>query len=81
MLSFEVLGLVQHLATRCSCTVRRPEPLQGTKPGGPRSGLEDNVLLTYLKHVGWNGVEWKCLIQKRGMWCGVVNTIKKLRIS
>jgi hypothetical protein len=43
--------------------------------------LEDNILLTYPKHVGWKCVEWKSLIQNRGMWRAVVKAIKKLRVS
>jgi hypothetical protein len=37
-------------------------------------------ILTDLREIGWEGVNWMCLAQVRDQWWAVVNTVMNLQI-
>jgi hypothetical protein len=58
--------LVMHYANLATLTTRRRR--------------EDNIRMD-LREIGWKDVGWIHLVQDRGQWWALVNTVMKLRIS
>jgi hypothetical protein len=55
--------------------------LEGKRPlGRRRRRWEDNNKM-HLREVGWNGVDWIDMAEKRDQWRALVNTILNLRVS
>jgi hypothetical protein len=53
---------------------------ESKKPlGRPRRRWEDGIKVD-LKEIGWGSVEWIQLVQDRGQWWAVVNTVMNLRV-
>jgi hypothetical protein len=49
---------------------------EGKRPfGRPRRRWEDNII-TAVREIGWEGVEWMHLAYDRDQWRAVLNTIK-----
>jgi hypothetical protein len=47
--------------------------------GRPRRRWEDGIRMD-LREMGWGSVEWMQLVQVRGRWRAVVNTVMNLRV-
>jgi hypothetical protein len=61
----------------CKVLVEKPE---GKRPlGRPRRRWEDNIRM-YVIEIGWEGVDWIPLAQKRVKWWTVVNAVINLRV-
>jgi hypothetical protein len=53
---------------------------EGKRPlGRPRRRWEDGIKVD-LKEIGWGSVEWIQLVQDRGQWRALVNTVMNLRV-
>jgi hypothetical protein len=46
----------------------------------PRHRWEDNII-TNIKEVEWEGIEWIILAQVRDNRCGVVNSVTNIRLN
>jgi hypothetical protein len=58
--------------------VGKPE---GKRPvGRPRRRWMDNIK-TYLREIGWDGVDWIDLAQDRVQWRALVNTVMNPRVT
>jgi hypothetical protein len=56
------------------------KPEGKTPLGRPKCKWVDNIKMD-LREVGWDGVDWINLVQDRGQWTALVNTVIKLRVS
>jgi hypothetical protein len=45
----------------------------------PRRRWVDNIKMA-LREIGWHGVDWIDLVQYRGQWRALVNTVMDLRV-
>jgi hypothetical protein len=64
--------------TRNACiVVGKPEGKR--QLGKPGCRWEDNII-TDLREMGWEGVDWIHLAQYRDQWLALVNTVKNLRV-
>jgi hypothetical protein len=53
---------------------------EGKRPlGRPRRRWVDNIK-TYLRGIGWDGVDWIELAEDRDHWRALVNTVMNLRV-
>jgi hypothetical protein len=54
--------------------------LEGKRPlGRPRRRWVDNIKMD-LTEIGWDGMDWIILVQDRGQWKALVNTVMNLRV-
>jgi hypothetical protein len=52
----------------------------GKRPlGRPRRRWEDNIKMD-LREIGWGGMYWIDLVQDRGQWRALVNTVMNLQV-
>jgi hypothetical protein len=50
---------------------------EGSRPlGGPRRRWEDNIKMD-LREIEWGGTDWIHLVEDRGQWRALVNTVMK----
>jgi hypothetical protein len=53
---------------------------EGKRPlGRPRRRRGDKIKI-YLRHIGWDGMDWIELAQDRDQWRALVNTVMNLRV-
>jgi hypothetical protein len=54
---------------------------KGKRPlGRPRRRWVDSIKID-LREIGWDGLDWIDLLQGRGQWRALVNTVMNLRVS
>jgi hypothetical protein len=58
--------------------VEKPE---GKRPQGrPRRRRADNIKMN-LRRIGWGGMDWNYLVQYRGQWWTLLDTVTNLRVQ
>jgi hypothetical protein len=61
----------------CRILVRKPE---GKRPlGRPRRRWLDNIKMD-VREINWGDMDWIDLVQDRGQWRALVNTVIKFRV-
>jgi hypothetical protein len=71
------LSYFKKAGNACRILVGNPE---GKRPlGRPRRRWVDNIKMD-LREIGWGGMNWIDLVQKRDQWRALVNAVMNLRV-